>query len=421
MAKTQPLEIKAPAQLPYVDVQAYDEEEDTTYIETALLLTENRVKQWLLVPLLSILTLFVFPIFLYWRKEMRSRWLYTRATSIIASTHMYIEGRDGNQEIVKVRDFTSQSSRLLVEAQRADPAINGLSTFFTYRFINFEWRPQNNRFEPVRFDCQLPYDELRRKYTDSSRLGNESLRELLRMKFGPCEIDVPKKSVTGILISEVLNPFYIFQIFSVVLWMWDHYYYYASCIMIISTASVILSLYETTKNHNEIRRLACYNCQVRIKGKHGPSNKVDSSELVPGDVIVVPENASLPCDLVLLTGTAIMNESMLTGESLPVIKSSLPNLSSEIYTDKGAEKHTLFGGTIVVMTKPVGGDQCWAMVKNTGFLTTKGSLIRDILYPKEIKFKFYSDGFKFVGIMAILALVAMAVTIPMQLEIHVPI
>ena len=67
MAKTQPLEIKAPAQLPYVDVQAYDEEEDTTYIETALLLTENRVKQWLLVPLLSILTLFVFPIFLYWR------------------------------------------------------------------------------------------------------------------------------------------------------------------------------------------------------------------------------------------------------------------------------------------------------------------------------------------------------------------
>lgn len=60
------------------------------------------------------------------------------------------------------------------------------------------------------------------------------------------------------------------------------------------------------------------------------------------------------------------------------------------------------------------------MVKNTGFLTTKGSLIRDILYPKEIKFKFYTDGFKFVGIMAILALVGMAATVPLQINLGVP-
>jgi len=32
----------------------------------------------------------------------------------------------------------------------------------------------------------------------------------------------------------------------------------------------------------------------------------------------------MPCDLILLNGTAIMNESMLTGESIPVIKSALP-------------------------------------------------------------------------------------------------
>lgn len=110
----------------------------------------------------------------------------------------------------------------------------------------------------MRFDCELAYDELRRKYTDPNRIGNASLRELQRMKFGPCEVDVPKKSVTGIMVSEVLNPFYIFQVFSVALWMWDHYYYYASCILIISTGSVFLSLYETVTNHNEIRRMARY-------------------------------------------------------------------------------------------------------------------------------------------------------------------
>ena len=156
-------------------------------------------------------------------------------------------------------------------------------------------------------------------------------------------------------------------------------------------------------------------------GTNGVQTEVDSTQLVPGDVIVVPEGMSLPCDLVLLTGTAITNESMLTGESIPVMKSNLPNVSDEIYRDKGSEKYTLYGGTIVIQTKPAGDEPVWGMVKNTGFLTTKGSLIRDILYPKEIKFKFYSDGFKFVGIMAILALIAMGTTVPMQIELHVPV
>ena len=80
---------------------------------------------------------------------------------------------------------------------------------------------------------------------------------------------------------------------------------------------------------------------------------------------------------------------MLTGESIPVMKSSLPFAGTDVYSDKGSEKHTLFGGTSVVQTRPVGDQPVWGLVKNTGFLTTKGSLIRDILYPKPIKFKFY--------------------------------
>ena len=147
----------------------------------------------------------------------------------------------------------------------------------------------------------------------------------------------------------------------------------------------------------------------------------DSSNLVPGDVAVIPEGSNLPCDFILLTGSAIVNEAMLTGESIPVMKSSLPIVSSEVYSDSESAKHTLYSGTGVIQTRPVGNELVLGLVKSTGFLTTKGSLIRDILYPKEIKFKFYSDGMKFIAIMALLAVLAQGITLPIQIRDNVPV
>lgn len=42
--------------------------------------------------------------------------------------------------------------------------------------------------------------------------------------------------------------------------------------------------------------------------------EISSKELVPGDVVVVPPGGcTMSCDAVLISGTAIVNESMLTG------------------------------------------------------------------------------------------------------------
>ena len=103
----------------------------------------------------------------------------------------------------------------------------------------------------------------------------------------------------------------------------------------------------------------------------------------------------MPCDAVLLAGTCIVNESMLTGESVPVMKSALQHVDStddeEDYDPERHKRNTLFSGTDVIQTRYYGETRVLAVVVRTGFDTSKGSLVRSILYPKPIGFKFERD------------------------------
>ena len=79
------------------------------------------------------------------------------------------------------------------------------------------------------------------------------------------------------LIKEVLSPFYIFQIASVILWMWDGYQSYACCIILISTGSVLISLFDALKNNKEIRQMALYSCPVDLMSYDGTAEPIDST------------------------------------------------------------------------------------------------------------------------------------------------
>lgn len=48
-----------------------------------------------------------------------------------------------------------------------------------------------------------------------------------------------------------------------------------------------------------------------------------------------------------------MNESMLTGESVPAIKNSIPS-TNDIYDRVKDAKYTLYGGTKVIQVKDAG-------------------------------------------------------------------
>ena len=81
----------------------------------------------------------------------------------------------------------------------------------------------------------------------------------------------------------------------------------------------------------------------------------DSSDLVVGDIVnlLEPPLSLLPADLFLLSGDAIVNESMLTGESVPVSKipvrdEDLARWREAKDVDSNTAKSFLYAGTRVV-------------------------------------------------------------------------
>jgi cation-transporting ATPase 13A3/4/5 len=123
----------------------------------------------------------------------------------------------------------------------------------------------------------------------------------------------------------------------------------------------------------------------------------------------------MPCDLILMTGTCIVNESMLTGESIPVIKNALP-FTNDLYNPETDSKYTLYSGTKVIQTRKFGHSKVLGLVVRTALVTTKGNLVRDILYPKPNKFKFYEDSLKFIFAMGCIAILGFFCTLPIMLK-----
>lgn len=150
----------------------------------------------------------------------------------------------------------------------------------------------------------------------------------------------------------------------------------------------------------------------------------------PGDVYEVsdPGLSQFPADSLLLSGDCIVNESMLTGESVPVSKTpatdqTLQDLDLAASTAVAEiARHFLYCGTKIIRARRPQdqGEEAvaLALVVRTGFNTTKGALVRSMLFPKPSGFKFYRDSFRYISVMACVAILGFIVSVVNFLRLH---
>ena len=99
-----------------------------------------------------------------------------------------------------------------------------------------------------------------------------------------------------------------------------------------------------------------------------------------------------------------MSKLPSTDETLRAMDLAAASVSPEIV------RHFLYCGTKIVRTRRPQDDQdgdavALALVVRTGFSTTKGALVRSMLFPKPSGFKFYRDSFRYISVMAAIAII----------------
>jgi len=96
---------------------------------------------------------------------------------------------------------------------------------------------------------------------------------------------------------------------------------------------------QTSASLAELYRLQSEMAMVSLRKKHSETHKerVPAVLLKPRDEIIIDSGAVIPCDCYVIEGTSIVNQSTMTGESLPATKtagdflmSGTRNLSNEI-------------------------------------------------------------------------------------------
>ncbi|KAL3502168.1 hypothetical protein ACH5RR_036617, partial [Cinchona calisaya] len=276
----------------------------------------------------------------------------------------------------------------------------GSSTLGDVEEIYFDFRKQSFIYSKEKETfCKLPYPakETFGYYLKCTGHGTEAKVVAATEKWGRNVFEYPQPTFPKLMKEQCMEPFFVFQVFCVGLWCLDEFWYYSIFTLFM------LFMFESTmaksrlKTLSELRRVRVDN-QTLMVYRCGKWVKLSGTELLPGDVVSIGrstsppgEDKSVPADMLLLAGSAIVNEAILTGESTPQWKVSIMGRGTEEKLSARRDKtHVLFGGTKILqhtpdktfhMKTPDGG--CLAVVLRTGFETSQGKLMRTILFSTE--------------------------------------
>ncbi|CAD6928421.1 unnamed protein product [Tilletia controversa] len=270
---------------------------------------------------------------------------------------------------------------------------------------------------PYPADSQPPLEVFKRsRGLDSDRAVSTALGI-----YGLNTFDIPRPKFMDLFIEHAVAPFFVFQVFCVGLWMLDEYWYYSLFTLFMLIVFECTVVFQRIRTLNEFRTMSIQPFQIYAY-RALQWVQISTADLIPGDIVSITrskEDSATPCDLLLLSGSAIVNEAMLSGESTPLLKESIELREDKDRLDvSGTDRNNVvFGGTKVLQNNaptetyplktPDGGAA--GLVLRTGFGTTQGQLIRLMVFTNENRVTANNyESFFFIAFLLFFAIIASA-------------
>jgi len=138
-------------------------------------------------------------------------------------------------------------------------------------------------------------------------------------------------------------------------------------ILAVVVMNIILALTQEGKAEKALEALAKLNSPICVVLRGGVKQNIDTSEIVPGDIVLLETGNIVPADARLLETTGFFSdESALTGESEPAEKDASLTLSGNMPI--GDQDNMIFTGCVVTAGRGT------AVVTTTGMNTQMGRI-----------------------------------------------
>lgn len=256
--------------------------------------------------------------------------------------------------------------------------------YIEYTCVRYVYSEEEDAFLPKGEHVYEPHEAHHR--FRAGGLSHEEAEQALST-CGPNEIHVRVPGIIEALVTEFMDFTYIFN--SVGTWSYIATSFWNVGFIFLGM-TVYSGLYRALgivrPNQRKIAEMATMTqtCDVL---RDGEWLEVEVGQIALGDILKIGDgpNSKLPCDGIVVAGSVVVNESMLTGEPMPIAKSPVEN---SVHAKISNKLNKCYAGTQPLESTGPGKGKCIMIVTNVGALTTRGQLLRMVLFPASVKFKY---------------------------------
>lgn len=331
----------------------------------------------------SVCTLGIVYIIFKWYPELKVK-LYNQKNQNDEYTFILVLKHDGDQILVKVYQKT-------VRVLPNQPLVSLKYLLFENQIYYLDEQVQ--QFRHIETIMKTHLSENPRNFLETlNGLDEKTVAELITF-YGENIIEIKDKPYFFFLIEDLFSPLILFQMITCVVFSFIGYHVFGIIILIITVFTAMTMAYERLLASEKMKAIAEHEAPVKVSRNHRNATKemrISSRQLVIGDIVRIQNGDLFTVDMIIVKGSCLVSEAVLTGEANPVRKSGIirgENLGSfEI-----VESNLIHCGSNCIMNK---SDLVEAIVIRTGWSTSKGELVSNIINSKPVEFKFRNDVYK---------------------------